>query len=301
MRRIKVLGATVIVVFAIGVIAAAAASAASFQTNETGTLKGVALTTQVFKTNGGEIRCTTATASGSVTTMVSETLKVLVNYNGCTAFGFTSVTVSPAEYVLHANGTEDVLNTVTVAVPLAGCSVAVGPQSGNGTIAYSNSGSNLVTSSAISGIAYTSTGGLCGSSGTNGTFTGSDELKLNGGAGLLAFAPAGSLTMKIVQGGKEPPQCEFSKVGEKCTVTFEWIGAGEAKVAAAELRGVEAAVRYKNVKAGCTVGTVLKNAESCSDEIELIKVAAKTSNEWVVKWGPFGGKIYAWAAELKQP
>jgi hypothetical protein len=296
----KALGAVGLAFFALSAIAASAASAAGFQTNETGTLSGVALTPQAFKTNAGEIRCTTASASGSVTAMASETLKVLVNYSGCTAFGFTSVTVSPAEYVLHANGAEDVLNMVTFTVPLAGCSLTVGPQSGIGTIAYSNSGMNLVATSAISGIVYTSTGGLCGSSGTNGTFTGSDELALNGGAGLLAFAPGGTLTMKIIQGGKEPQQCEFNKVGETCTVTFEWKGAGEAKVAAAELRGAEAAVRYKNAKAGCTVGKVLKNAESCSDEIELIKVAAKTSNEWVVKW-PVGGKNFAWAAELKQP
>jgi hypothetical protein len=299
-RLVKALGATGMAIFALCAVAVAGASAASFQANETGTLSGHALTPQVFRVTAGEIRCTTAATSGSQEALVTETENVVVSYGGCTAFGGIPATVSSAEYALHASGLVDVLNTVTISVPSFACTVTVSPQAGRAAVGYGNSGGRLIVTSGIGGIVYSSSGGICGPGGINGSFNGADEIELNGGVGFIAFAAGGTLSKKAFFGGKEVKVCEFKKVGEKCKVTFEFTNEGEAKVEKAELRGAEAAVRYKNVKAGCTVGTVLKNAESCSDEIELIKVAEKTENEWCVVWdiGPLAGVPFC--TKLKQ-
>jgi hypothetical protein len=301
-RMLKALGVVAVIVFASSAVAAAGASAASFEANQTGTLSGHGTTPQVFTTGAGEIRCTTATASGNVEALSSETLKVTIGYSGCTAFGSVPATVSSAEYLLHANGLEDVLNTITFSVPFAGCSITVGPQTGRGTVSYSSSGGRLIATSGISGVTYTTSGGLCGSSGSNGTAGGAGEFALNGGAGMLAFNLGGVLRREAVQGGKVVEPCVFNKVGDKCTVNFIQEGeANEDKVEKAELKGAEAAARYKNVKAGCTAGKVLKGKEQCSDEIELIKVAAKTENEWCVIWDLGALTEVPFCVGLKQP
>jgi len=79
------------------------------------------------------------------------------------------------------------LNTVTIDNTGAACNVTLKPQTVN-RIKYSNSGGKRVVTPEVTGITYTSTGGLCGSSGTNGTFTGTSELERVGG-GSLTFDP----------------------------------------------------------------------------------------------------------------
>ena len=117
----------------------------------------------------------------------------------------------------------------------------------------------------------------------------------------LAFNLGGVLRREAVQGGKAVGTCVFNKVGDKCTVNFIQEGEGEGKVEKAELKGAEAAVRYKNAKAGCTAGKVLKENEKCSDEIELLKVAAKTENEWCVTWDLGALTEVPFCVGLKQP
>lgn len=186
MRYIKILVA-LSAIFALTAVGASAASAASFEASKVpGNLKGKATTTQVFTVNGGKVECTTATTTGKVVESPAAAQKVTVNYSGCKAFGFVSVTISPAEYNLHAAGTVDILNTITINVA-GSCTVTVGPQSGLKTVSYENKSGKILEKSAVTGIKYTSSGGFCGTSGTNGTYTGNNEVEEEGGT--LKFVP----------------------------------------------------------------------------------------------------------------
>lgn len=189
MRSIKVWGAALAVVCAFSAVAVANASAATFKASEKGTLTGKALNTQEFTTNGGTVKCSTAATSGTVTELEAASQVVTVKYGSCTAFGFASVEISPAEYRLYASGKVDVLNTITINVPLGGCKVTVGPQNGLGSVSYENNSGKIKESSNVTGITYTSTGGLCGSSGSNGVYKGNNEVELNGGKATLTFVP----------------------------------------------------------------------------------------------------------------
>jgi hypothetical protein len=281
-RMVRALAAAVLTAIALGAVAVAGAAAAEFEASETGSVSGAALTPAVFGTSAGEIRCTTATASGAVTAQLSESLKVVVEYGGCTAFGLVPATVSPAEYRLNAAGTEDVLNAITFSVPFAGCSVSVGPQTARGSVVYGSSGNDLVVSSSVTGVAYPGSGGLCGSGGTNGSFVGSEDLSLNGGAGALALAES-ALSAEVRENAIPVKVCELEFETEQCMFTVEALKNG-MKVEKAELKGIEANKRWKNAEPGCTVGTVLNKGESCSDVIELIKEEPKSENEWCLKW-----------------
>ena len=73
------------------------------------------------------------------------------------------------------------------------CTVTIGPQP-VGTVDYANAGTkNLKVTYTLSGIVYTSTGGACGESGTNGTYAGASELERVGGG------PSGSILNPVRQ------------------------------------------------------------------------------------------------------
>lgn len=184
LKKFAALGA---IVFAFSAVAVANASASSFEASKTGSLLGKALNTQEFTTNGGTVSCTTAKTTGTVTELVATKQKVKVEYSGCKAFGFASASVSAAEYTLYANGGVDVLNTITISVPLGFCSVTVKPQTNLGTVSYSNNSGKIKEASNVTGITYTSSGDGCGSSGTNGKYVGGNEVELEGGT--LTFVP----------------------------------------------------------------------------------------------------------------
>ena len=72
------------------------------------------------------------------------------------------------------------------------CTVTVGPQS-VGTVDYSNLSSRIKITSTATGIKYTSSGGSCGSSGENGTYTGASDLgRVGGGSVSTTLDPPGS-------------------------------------------------------------------------------------------------------------
>ena len=194
MRTLKKFAVLAVAVFAISVVGVASASAAQFTSStETGNLEGSALNTQEFTTNGGVVKCTAAkttgafkgTAMGSV--FGSSTQEVTVNYSGCTAFGFASVSISPATYEFTPTTKQvHILNTITISVPLGGCTVTVPPtKTALSEVSFENAGtSNIKEISNVTGITYTSSGGLCGSSGSNGIYKGNNEVHATNGATL---------------------------------------------------------------------------------------------------------------------
>ena len=181
-RNMKVWGVALVAVFALSAVAAANASAAVFKASGTGTLSGKALNNQVFNTGIGNVTCTTAASSGTVVApLEKETQEVAVKYSGCTAFGFVGVEISEAKYLFNANGSVNVVNTITIKVPAAGCSVTVSPQTGLKTITYVNSSGKIEEKTNVSGIKSKGSGGVCGGESTTGTYTGNNLIELVGG------------------------------------------------------------------------------------------------------------------------
>lgn len=184
MRSIKMMGMTIVAVLAFAAVGVASASAAEFQASAEGlALKGEATSAeQVFKTGSGTVECATATPSGATEALKATEQKVKVEYGSCKAFGASSVTVSPAEYDFNANGTVKIENDIVISVKsiLGSCTVTVGPQD-VGSVSYNNVGKGIEEESNVTGIEYTSSGGVCGSSGTEGTYAGSAFVEAEGG------------------------------------------------------------------------------------------------------------------------
>ncbi len=180
MRQIKVIALAVMGACILSMAMAAGASAQKFHASKTGNLKGFALNTQVFNTGSGNVECTAAASSGTVTTLETLTQAINVKYSGCKAFGFINTDISEAHYVFSADGSVAVTNTITITPLGAGCTVTVGPQTLK-EVKFKNSGSKITEETNVKNIVSTSSGGLCGSSSTTGTYTGNNDIELEGG------------------------------------------------------------------------------------------------------------------------
>jgi hypothetical protein len=150
-------------------------------------LLGAQKTLNVFTTTAGEVQCAEAEFEGTEDEVAGgglgfevERATVHPTYSSCTAFGFPAeVNTGVCEYNLYASGTIDITNCaipIKITTPIAGCNITVGNQNGLSSVSYTNEGSgstaDILVTANVSGIAYTSSGGLCGSSGINGTNTG---------------------------------------------------------------------------------------------------------------------------------
>ncbi|HKO39338.1 MAG TPA: hypothetical protein VJU14_13320 [Solirubrobacterales bacterium] len=186
MTSLKKFG-VLLAVFALSAIGAANASAAQFTASATGTLTGKATATQIFTVNGGQVKCSTAATSGTIKSIATGEQTVETKYSGCTAFGFATVHITPAFYNFTAGGEVHIENEITITVTGAACTITIKPQP-VGTIGYSNNGGKIKVTPNVIGISYTSSGGLCGTSGGNGTYTGANEIERVGG-GTLTFDP----------------------------------------------------------------------------------------------------------------
>lgn len=184
MRSFKMFGALV-AVLALSAFGVANASAATFTASETGTLTGEATSTQVFTTDsGGKVECKKAATSGTIKAKETTEQHVTVNYSECTAFGVPAE-VTTATYNFTANGEVHILNNVIIHVlGFFPCTITVPPQTVK-TAGYSGSGT-ITTTANVTKISYSSTGGLCGSSGTAATYTGSNKTSRVGG-GSISF------------------------------------------------------------------------------------------------------------------
>ena len=187
MSSLKKVGALGLVVCALGAIGAANASAETFTASATGSLTGRASLSQVFKTNGGYIECTSAAVSGVIESTAATSQHVTVKYSGCKAFGFSTVHIPPATYLLTANGGLHIKNTITVTPTFFGssiCTVTFGPQASSFVFVDNEAGGYLRESFRLLFLSYTSTGGPCGASGNNGTYEGDLEVHRVGGGSL---------------------------------------------------------------------------------------------------------------------
>lgn len=180
-RSIKALAVAFAAALALTAVSVASASAHEFIASKTGTTKDHSLGAQKFKTNGGTVECKESSSEGKVTELVSKTSLEKVTFKGCTAFGL-SVSVSEAEDGFNAEGTVTIKKKQVVKA--LGCEVIVEPSTKNTnlkTVTFTNNGGKLKVDAAVENITYTSTGGLCGKSGENGSYSGESEEELVGG------------------------------------------------------------------------------------------------------------------------
>lgn len=238
----------------------------------------------MFATKAGKIECTKLSVSGEVEELTSTTQLVTVQYESCTAFGFISAKISPAEYLFMSNGTVDLKKTLTIET--VGCVVTAPAQNGLGAVTYTDSGEGLAIKVNVSGIESEGTGSNCSyAKEKSGTNTGNSFVELAGGKIEFGGAGGGGALFEIRNPGgalKNPP-----KAGEERVIEVENVG-----VAAGSPTGLpEAEIRI----GGGAVGgfyEVRKVAEckamlyaigaKCNIEVKVLKVTA--GGEKAVKW-----------------
>ena len=187
MRNIKLLAA-VVMILAFSAPIASAHTPAKFTASAVGSLTGKATQTQIFTITSGEIKCTTATTSGVINSVDFTEQHVTVHYTNCTAFGIPTVHISDPTYLFTANGQVHLKNTVTITVTggiFGECTVTITSGQTVGTVSFVNlAGGKMKVTPHVTGIAYHSTGGVCGAAGTNGTYTGDSEVERVGGGSI---------------------------------------------------------------------------------------------------------------------
>lgn len=198
-RSIKTLGLSLVAVLALGAMTATGASAAEFHAEEAGVIvSGSKTNNHVFNTGGGTVTCSTATFSGTATNATDDELTINPHYTGCTAFSIanTHVKMNGCDYLftveassssgpvhVQCPGSAQIEVTPTV-FGFSACTVKIPgqtPTGGGVTYTNLNSESEVEVDANVTGIHYTSSGGLCGSSGTNATYTG--KAKVAGSVG----------------------------------------------------------------------------------------------------------------------
>ncbi|HKO37938.1 MAG TPA: hypothetical protein VJU14_06185 [Solirubrobacterales bacterium] len=189
MRNFKKFCALAAAVFALSAISAVNASAVTFTASATGNLVGSATQTQVFTTNAGQIKCSTAEVSGEIKSTASTEQRLTVIHKNCIAFGFATVHISPEDYLFTGNGTVHIENTITINVTGAKCHQTIAPQT-VGTVSYVAQGfTGTIVEPNVKNISYTSTGGLCSTGGLNGTYTGNIAITRQGGGSFVPDTP----------------------------------------------------------------------------------------------------------------
>ncbi len=183
MRRIRFIAVAVVAALCMSVVAAASASAHEFVASKAGKTKSSATSNQVFNTGSGNVTCTKLAGKGEVkeTELKSETHKETVTYSGCTAFGFVKVKITAAKYKFNANGSVELENEVTITPEGAGCTVKVAGKQVLSSVSFANEAGKINETSNVKGIHSVGSGGVCGGTNTEGTYTGSALTELEGG------------------------------------------------------------------------------------------------------------------------
>jgi hypothetical protein len=195
--KFKALGLALVAVFAMSAVAASSASAVNFKSESATTfLTGDVGAQNIFTVWGGTVKCNTVNIKNGTSFSPAEvaTIEAEPVYGGCTAFGQNStIDTNGCKYKFTAASTtagnasiacpEGKEIVITVGDPGVICTVKVKTQTpSTSTVDYANGTAggkgDVTVTSTVSGIAYTSSGGICGTSGpvagyTGGNYTGS--------------------------------------------------------------------------------------------------------------------------------
>ena len=189
-RRLELLGLAAAAVLVVTAVSAASASGFTAQSTPTW-LSGAQMTQNVLTVNAGTVKCSVATfkSQAAISTLTTTTVAVRPEYGTCIAFGLeANVINSGCSYVLTAAGAFSVGcmtgAAIVVSVPEAGCQIkfSAAGNANRSSVSYASLGSGsteeVVVTATVGGITYVSSGGTCGTAGSNGTYSGT--LKLAG-------------------------------------------------------------------------------------------------------------------------
>jgi len=197
-RKLKLLGLAAVAVLALSAVSVASASAASFTTQSEPTfLKGLQEGKNVFTTAAGTVQCSEVEfTSSQISSKSVSSVTVHPTYHKCTAFGAeATVQTTSCSYILSiVSVTGSVAaGSVTIGCSTGGivinvpsgsnCSVTVGPLplTASGHIDYESRGTGateaILVTATVTGIVYSASGNLCGSAGSDGTYSGSTLTK----------------------------------------------------------------------------------------------------------------------------
>ncbi len=195
MRLVKMLGVVLVAVFAMGAMAATAASAHVFETSAASLLVlASADGPQLFITPAGHLVCNTLTGHGVALTPSALHQLVTVLYTNCTVTGPGGVTAKPAEpivaqYLFSADETVTIEKDITISATLGGlkCTILVLPSGALSTVKYDNinSSTEILVLAHVQGILTDATGAGCASQYTNnrtGLYRGNAFTKVDGGS-----------------------------------------------------------------------------------------------------------------------
>jgi len=200
--KLKKLGAVLVAVVALSLVASSTAPAAQFTSAKYPTTYQVTggASSGSISNSGGSLTCKKLTASGTASA-ASSTVTVSSTASECTAFGFSTahVLMNGCYYTLHVTegsgdkfkGTGDIVcpagNEITItptSFGVSSCSVRIPGQAGGMQIEFINDTANSrVEGKILSQTShYTSTGGSCGTAGehTDGKVTPSTNPTVGG-------------------------------------------------------------------------------------------------------------------------
>jgi hypothetical protein len=199
MQTIRQTAMALAAAMALVALATSTAAAEEFSTSGTGKLVGKALNTQKLKTGGlATVECTSASPTGEVTSEKYTEQKLSISYGSCTVSGLGSATVSLADYTFFLPKLVSILKPITITAKALGveCEISVpaGQSLGNaaGEIEYANKEkggkgtleAKIKITKIASEVIKSNNSSLCGTVGeksTTGTYTGNDEVELEGG------------------------------------------------------------------------------------------------------------------------
>ena len=207
-RNLKILGLTLVTVFAMSGVAASAASAnAPYWFNSDGDWTALwgsqGVVPDVLTVDGGTVQCNSTPYSGSTSATTTTTIKLAPAPSACSFKplpGLTMIHMNGCEYEFHAdtnteNGQFDTETTIvcpfggdiTITVVLGGvtkCTVHIGEQNlGTGIVLTNDGSGDLRAHISFSNIKYTQTAGIgegkCATTITtfNGTWSGSATIR----------------------------------------------------------------------------------------------------------------------------
>jgi hypothetical protein len=193
--RLRLIGT--MLVAAIALSAAATASAATFETNNTtgkGRLTGIGK--QELEYPAHKIVCSKMTGTANPTgATLFVSITFLVTYSGCEAFG-SAVTITTGELLFNANGSVRIGNTDKFVITSAAgkCSIAILSESEStiklfGTVKYSNTAGGSVKGETgaegvkgIPAVVHGAVGSVCGEPGEHeSTYKGEAITEVEGG------------------------------------------------------------------------------------------------------------------------
>lgn len=158
--KFKVVGLVMLAAFAASAVVTAGAQADTFTASKypTSVTAASAKGNDVFKTEGGNVEC--SSHFGGTLTAAASSITITPSYTECQAFGVGSATViMGCDYVFHATGAVDIECPASnkIVITAGTCEVQIGTQTGLSKVELSNGSGDINAKANVGGLKYTVT------------------------------------------------------------------------------------------------------------------------------------------------